>query len=182
MEKIVQKRLEWFVKSNNILSKSQCGFRQGLSTIDVLLRLENIIRSSLEAFDRVHHAGLLSKLAGAGINGNNLAWIKNYLFNRKMFVRVGDVLSDPCLMDAGCPQGAILSPLLLNIMLSDLPVDDAVRLLSYADDITLVLTGKDEHALQNSMQLYLTRVVWSWHVGVESIQVKCTVVLQEVWC
>ena len=44
-------------------------------------------------------------------------------------------------------------------MLSDLPVDDAVRVLSYADDITLVLAGKDEHALQNSMQLYLTRVV-----------------------
>ena len=87
--------------------------------------------------------GLLSKLAGAGIKGNILAWIRNYLFNRKMFVRVVDVLSVPCLMDAGCPQGAILSPLFFNIMLSDLPVDDAVRVLSYADDITLVSTGKD---------------------------------------
>ena len=67
-----------------------------------------------------------------------------------MFVRVGDVLSDPCLIDAGCPQGAILSSLLFNIILSDLPVDDAVRVLSYANDITLVLTGKDEHELQNS--------------------------------
>ena len=46
MEKIVQKRLEGFVESNNILSKSQCGFRRCLSTIDVLLRLENIIRTS----------------------------------------------------------------------------------------------------------------------------------------
>ena len=46
MEKIVQKILEWFVEFNNILSKLQCGFRQGLSTIDVLLRFENI-RSSL---------------------------------------------------------------------------------------------------------------------------------------
>ena len=79
------------------------------------------------AFDRVHHVGLLSKLAGAGIKGSILAWIRNYLFNRKMFVRVGDMLSDLCLMDAGCPQGAILSPLLFNIMLSDLPVDDAMR-------------------------------------------------------
>ena len=69
------------------------------------------------------------------------------------------MLSDPCLMGAGCPQGAILSHLLFHIMLSDLPVDDAVRVLSYADDITLVLTGKDEHELQNSMQLQITRVV-----------------------
>ena len=85
-----------------------------------------------------------------------------------MFVRV-NVLSDPCLMDAGCPQGAILSPLLFNIMLSDLPVDDAVRMLSYADNITLVLTGKDEHTLQNSMQSYLTRVV-DW-LGIHPSQV-----------
>ena len=133
----------------------------------------------------MHHVCLLSKLAGAGIKGNILAWIRNYLFNRKMFVRVGDVLSDPCLMDAGCPQGAILSPLLFNIMLSDLPVDDAVWVLSYADDITLVLIGKDEHELQDSMQLYLTRVVdWLGMLGVEceSIQVECTVVLQKAWC
>ena len=27
MEKIIHKRLQWFVESNNILSKSQCGFR-----------------------------------------------------------------------------------------------------------------------------------------------------------
>ena len=44
-------------------------------------------------------------------------------------------------------------------MLSDVPVDDAVPVLSYADDVTLVLTGKDELALQNSMQSYRTRVV-----------------------
>ena len=92
MEKIVQKRLEWFVESNNILSKSQCGFRRGLSIIDVLLRLEDIIRSSLlsreiclviyldlsSAFERVHHVGLLSKLAGAGIKGNILSWFANH--------------------------------------------------------------------------------------------------------
>ena len=138
------------------------------------------------AFDRVHHVGLLSKLAGPGVNCSILAWIRNYLFNRRTYVRVGDVLSDPCLMDAGCPQGVILSPLLFNIMLSDLPVDDAVWVLSYADDITLVLTGKDEHALQNSMQSYLTRVVdwlgmWGLNVNPSKSCVHA-VVLQEAWC
>ena len=47
MKKIVHRRLEWFMESNHILSKSQCGFMRGLSTIDILLRLEHIIRSSL---------------------------------------------------------------------------------------------------------------------------------------
>ena len=68
----------------------------------------------------------------AGLRGNILAWIKNYLLNRKAFVRVGDVYSEPYTMEAGCPQGAILSLLLFNIMLSDLPLDDAVQALSYA--------------------------------------------------
>ena len=107
------------MESNHILSKSQCGFRRGLSTIDVLLRLEHIIKSSLlnrdtcvavyldlsSAFDRVHHMGLLSKLAGAGLRGNILAWIRNYLLNRKAFVRVGDVYT----MEAGFPQGHLIS-------------------------------------------------------------------------
>ena len=69
-----------------------------------------------------------------------------------MFVRVGDVLSGPSVMDAGCPQEAILSPLLLTLWLSDLPTDDTVWVFSYAADTTLVLTGKDDLALQNSMQ------------------------------
>ena len=71
---------------------------------------------------------------------------------------------EPYTIEAGCPQGAILSPLLFNIMLSDLPLDDAVQVLSYADDITLVLTGKVNMALQTLMQSYLSKVV-DWFGG-----------------
>ena len=156
--------------------------------------LEHIIRSSLlnrdiclavyldlsSAFDRVHHIDLLSKLAGGGLRGNILALIRNYLLNRKAFVRV-DVYSEPYMMEAGCPQG---SPLLFNIMLGDLPLDDAVQVLSYADDITLVLTGKDNMALQTlmqTMQSYLSKVV-DWLGGwvlpnCKPIKVKHAVVL-----
>ena len=43
-------------------------------------------------------------------------------------------------IEAGCPWGAILSPFLFNSMIIViLPPDDAVQVLSYADDITLVL-------------------------------------------
>ena len=69
-------------------------------------------------------------------------------------------------MEAGCPQEAILSPLLFNIMLSDLPLDDVVQVLSNADDITLVLTGKDNMALQTLMPSYLSKVVGGWGLTV----------------
>ena len=62
-----------------------------------------------------------------------------------------------------------------------------MRVLSYADDITLVLTGKDEHELQNSMQLYLTRVVdwlgiWGLNVNPSKSSVQWFSNLQEAWC
>ena len=47
--------------------------------------------------------GLLSKLAGAGLKSNILACIRNNLLNKKAFVRVGDVYSEPYMMEAGCP-------------------------------------------------------------------------------
>ena len=76
-------------------------------------------------------------------------------------------------MEAGCLHGAIFSPSLFNIMLSYLPSDDAGQVLSYADDITLVLTGKDNLALQNLMQSYLSKVVYwlgGWRLTVNPLK------------
>ena len=44
MKRVISKRLEYCIRSANILSNSQCGFRKGQGTIDVLLRIENEIR------------------------------------------------------------------------------------------------------------------------------------------
>ena len=40
-ERIIQRRLEFIAEKDNYLSQSQSGFRKGLSTTDVLLRLEH---------------------------------------------------------------------------------------------------------------------------------------------
>ena len=47
------KRLVWFLDTNNILTHIQCGFRKNCSTIDQLVRLDTLIR---DAFVNKEHA------------------------------------------------------------------------------------------------------------------------------
>ena len=44
LEKIINKRLTWFLESNNHISRFQSGFRSDRSTTDNLVRLETFIR------------------------------------------------------------------------------------------------------------------------------------------
>ena len=53
MERMINARLVWFLESNGLLSNIQCGFRQGRSTLDHLVRFETFIRN---AFAKKEHA------------------------------------------------------------------------------------------------------------------------------
>ena len=43
---MINKRLVWFLETNNILTNTQCGFRKNRSTTDQLVTLETIIRDA----------------------------------------------------------------------------------------------------------------------------------------
>ena len=49
---MINKRLTWFLESNNHISRFQSGFRSDLSTTDNLVRLETFIR---DAFIKKEH-------------------------------------------------------------------------------------------------------------------------------
>jgi hypothetical protein len=60
----------------------------------------------------------------------------------------------------------VLSPALFNVMLSDVPTSTAVRLIGYADDLTLVASASSLQSAQRNMQQYLTQFsLWcnKWH-------------------
>ena len=83
---------------NNILSKDQYSFRNGLSTAHavqyfVKYIVDNIISKKVtaaiyldfsRAFDSVNYELLLLKLQDMGISNMLIGWIKGYLQNRKM--------------------------------------------------------------------------------------------------
>lgn len=155
MERLVCDRLSWYLETRGAFLPQQFGFRRCLSTIDALTSLEHDIQLALRtrrvlvvlyldlsaAFDRAAHAGVLYKLAAAGVRGRILRWIRAYLTDRSFRVSVAGVTSQVHLAPSGVPQGSILSPLLFNVLLSDLPARPDVVTTVYADDITVYSVG-----------------------------------------
>ena len=174
-ERIVNNRLSWFLESKRLLPNAQSGFRSGRSTTDNLVHLEQRIKSGFnskrntyavfldisKAYDVVWIPGLLAKLSKMGVSGSTLRWLKDFLTGRSFKVRVGDQLSQAKRIVTGVPQGAILSPLLFNVMLSDFPMPSrrsGVSLLLYADDVQLDVAAKSAAEAERKLQALLNRI------------------------
>ena len=91
-----------------------------------------------KAYDTDWIQGLLFKMAKNGIAGSFLGWIKEFLAGGGMSVRIGSTTSFPAPVENGVPQGAVLSPILFNIMLIDFPSPSPeTKILLFADDVLL---------------------------------------------
>ena len=92
-----------------------------------------------KVFDRVWHEDLLFKLRKAGINGELLDWLSNYLTNRKQRVVIPGDVSKWAFIKAGVPQGSILGPLLFLSYINDIVVDIRANIRLFADDTSLYM-------------------------------------------
>ena len=175
MERIIQRRLEYAVTECHMLQGCQLGFCKGESTMEVMLKLEHIIKKCLSsrevciivyvdlkaAFDTVWSKGLIWKLIKGGVKGNMIRWLYEYFVDWKIKVRVEGQYSNTVKMNAGTPQGAVLSPLLFNLMVSDMPKNEFINKHIYADDITLTCQGNNLREVKNKMQKFL-KELWTW--------------------
>ena len=108
MERMINARLVWFLESNGLLSNIQCGFRQGRSTLDHLVRFETFIRNAFakkqhavsiffdleKAYDTTWKYGILKDLFDMGLKGMLPNFISNFLSDREFNVRVNSTYSD----------------------------------------------------------------------------------------
>jgi hypothetical protein len=157
LEKIVAKRLMTFFEANNILSGAQFGFRAGHSTVHPMVLLHNYVAKALDnkehaigifcdlkkAFDTVDHSILLRKLSNLGVRGTELAWFRDYLFNRKQFVNINNSNSRLLEINIGVPQGSGLGPLLFLTYINDLPSCTGFLPFLFADDTNLLAQGQN---------------------------------------
>ena len=90
-----------------------------------------------KAFDRVWHADLLHKLKSYGISGQIFGLISSFLSNRWLRVVLDGNSSQEYPVNAGVPQGSILSPTLFLLYINDLPDDVIYYIAIYAHDTTL---------------------------------------------
>ena len=71
-----------------------------------------------KAFDKVAHKHLNIKLAGYGISGKLLNWLKSFLTNRKQRVVPGEFVSDWVFVYSTVIQGSVLGPLLFILSIT----------------------------------------------------------------
>ena len=133
------------------LPLEQAGFRRGRSTLEQVTLLTQDIEDSFQhnekagvvfldltaAYDTVWHRGLHPKL----LRGSSR--IDTWLVSLWRCCQTGVHTSDGQrsrlrIMKNGVPQGSVLSPMLFNIYISDLP-ETISRKYGYADDLAILL-------------------------------------------
>ncbi|KAL4122582.1 hypothetical protein QTP88_014884 [Uroleucon formosanum] len=99
--------------------------------------LNPLISLLTKAFDRVWHDGLLYKLRNF-LPPSLFLLTKSYPTDRYFQIRIETCTSQMAMINAGVPQGGILSPLLFNIYASDQPITENTIVADYADDKALI--------------------------------------------
>src|SRR6218665_337909 len=173
MERLVTDRLTWHMEVNHLFNRFQSGFRKLRSCQDHIVRLQDDIQRAIhakyslcgvfvdleKAFDLMWTDGLLHKLQQHNITGQMFNWIRDFLTDRHIRVRVGAELSDLFLMENGSPQGSVISPVLFIIMMNDIPEpENGVKLSLYADDSAIWRAGPNPDVNTRHLQSYLDRL------------------------
>ncbi len=106
-----------------------------------------------KAYDMLWKEGLLIKLDQIGIGGRIYNWIKEFLIERNIKVKVGDYISREGSIENGTPQGSVLSPLLFIIMINDVfaTIGENINKSLFADDGALWLRGRNVEYIVNKM-------------------------------
>jgi len=95
-----------------------------------------------KAFDTVNHDILLMKLQSIGLNTGIINWFQSYLSGRLQTINISGASSTAREITCGVPQGSILGPLLFLIYVNDMSAVVKNRLLLYADDLAILVSGK----------------------------------------
>ena len=131
---ILNKRLQTYLETNNILAEEQNGFRTGRSCIDQIFVMCTVLRNRKvegketflcfidykKAFDSVDRNLLLFKLSNIGIKGNIYKAISSLYSNPKSRIILQDYSTDYFDCPIGVKQGDCLSPTLFSIFINDL--------------------------------------------------------------
>ena len=173
MERLVCDRLSWHMDTNGLFNRHQSGFRRMRCCQDHIIRLQDDIQRAFaagqtttgvfidleKAFDLMWTDGLLYKLQRLGIQGQMFKWIRNFLSDRSIRVRVGASLSRSFLMENGSPQGSVISPVLFIILLNDIPEPtNGIKLSLYADDSAIWRSSHKQEVNERELQRYLDTV------------------------
>ncbi|KAH0811919.1 hypothetical protein GEV33_010872 [Tenebrio molitor] len=162
-EKVILTRLVKVTDENSTIPDEQFGFRPKHSTVDQLINVTEFIAKGFgqnqstgaifldvaKAFDTVWHDGLVYKLHAAGVPMAMVRLLNSFL-NRRVFH--AKILSTQREIQAGVPQGSVLSPTLYAIFTADIPKPDNTKIALYADDTAILVRSWSPEIISRDFQ------------------------------
>ena len=181
LENVANNRITAFLNKQSFFANHQFGFRANrsihhavLSNLNFITEQRNVnchvnqlLLDIKKAFDSLDRSILISKLYRAGIRGFMLNWIKDYLSDRIVRVKVGnEISSNTFIAKDGVLQGSALSSTLFLVYINDIltslndrrNVSDEILneintikskylIVLYADDAAAIISHRDPFQL-----------------------------------
>lgn len=156
IEKCFKKQLTNYIKTNNLLTEFQFGFRDDCNSENCFYRLSDFLRVGInnnkyilllfvdltKAFDSIDRSILMRKLYKYGIAGIAHSWINSYLSERKQIVSINNTYSNVQGIDYGVVQGSTLGPVLFLLYINDIIESNIMgKILLFADDTAVYFEG-----------------------------------------
>lgn len=179
LEKLIRPRLQAAVENSGGLSNRQFGFRRGKSTNDAVAVVKNTFD---EEQDKTQYSKKIVMLATIDVRNafNSAGWdnminpliekynippyllrmVDSYLKDRELLYETKDGVKARR-VTAGAAQGSILGPELWNISYDDIlriELPEGCYLVGYADDIAIVITGKNHQEIQEKLTKVMARI------------------------
>ena len=192
-ERMVNKRLVWFLERTGFFSEYQCGFRAGRCTTDHLVSLDTAVRRSFaskqhtiavffdieKAYDTAWRYAILRKLREAGIVGHMGHFLNNFIKERFFRVRVGNSHSERLEQVSGTPQGSILSVTMFGVLVNDIcsVLPRNIERSLFVDDFAIWVSTSSSISAQRQLQTSIDRLTdWSILNGFRFSTTKTTCV------
>ena len=160
-EKLLNVQLQEKLDEYEVIINDQYGFRKNHNTINAVQKLvfevnkqkrnKKIVCAVFidvsKAFDSCSHEIIVNKLKNIGLNGMSLQLLKDYLVGRNQVVKIGEMLSEPTIIEHGVGQGTILGPLLFKLYLADMSRSSQLKVIHFADDTTFICHADNKEQL-----------------------------------
>ena len=171
-ESVLHKRLLDHFLDNNVISQRQAAYLKGDSTIQQVLYIVHLIRTTWSkkailqgvfldvsaAFDKAWHSGIIAKLEQVQIKNSALDLFKSYLSNRLQITVIDSKKSTIKQVMAGVPQGSRLGPLLWILYYNDIIDDLDCEVLIFADDICIFAKGNTPEETSTMLNNDLSKI------------------------